>query len=385
MNDKIPPVLAPKLQPLIDDNILAGAVMAVASKDETLALEAVGYSDWAAKRPMAPDDLFWVASMAKPITGTAVMMLVDEGKISLDDPVEKYLPEFKGMIVSPKEDPAKTVTPASHPLTIREVLSHTSGLHFCSPPESEGNGALDRLPLAVAVASHARIPLNAQPGTVYSYSNAGINTAARILEIVSGMSYEDFMDQRLFHPLSMKDTTFFPTTAQVKRLAKAYQPKPAPEYLEEIPISQLTYPLDKREGRYPMPAGGLFSTAPDIIRFCQMILQGGTFEGRQYLSPEAIAVMTSKQTGPLVEATYGLGWDAPPSGVTGHGGALQTYMGIDTKAGLIRVFLIQIQGPWLSDRGEKVAPTFVEATQVFAVKPDASTASFRVEGQVSRR
>ena len=172
---------------------------------------------------MASDDLFWIASTTKPMTATALMMLVDEGKVSVEDPVEKYLPEFKGQRVLPMRpepgaeipsgiDASKPpVVPANHPILIREILSHTSGLRFKSSAQP---GALDLLPLAEAVRSFAAEPLIFQPGTGYSYSNEGLNTAARIIEVVSGMSYEQFMQQRLFFPLGMKDTTFWPTPEQ---------------------------------------------------------------------------------------------------------------------------------------------------------------------------
>ena len=374
-------VLSAKLQPFVDDNLLAGAVMAVASKDQILALEAIGYADWAAKKPMKVDDFFWVASMAKPITATGFMILVDEGKVDINDPVEKYLPEFKGQMVAIKDDPNNAVVPAHHPITIREILSHTSGLPFCSAAEG---WPLDRLTLADAVASNAAVPLMAQPGTVYNYSNAGINAAGRIIEVITGSSYEDFMDERLFHPLGMKDTTYFPSTGQLQRLARAYKQKPAPEYLEEIPIDQVSHPLDQKKGRYPFPAGGLFSTAPDIANFCRMLLGDGTFEGRRYLSPGAIRTMASKQTG-LPDNNYGLGWDAPDGGPYSHGGALATYMGVDPKAGIARVFLIQFQGPWLDKASEGIFPAFVAATQVYAGDATSSAAAFRTEGQATRR
>jgi CubicO group peptidase (beta-lactamase class C family) len=372
--------LAAKLQPFVDDNILPGAVMAVATKDKILALEAVGYSDWGKKIPMKVDDLFWVASMAKPVTATGFMILVDEGKVSLDDAVEKYIPSFKGQKVIVNGDDKLPYEPAKRPFTIREILSHTSGLPFCTKEEG---WPLDMLPLEQAVNTYTRAELVAQPGTLYSYSNAGINTAGRIIEIITGMAYEDFMQERLFGPLGMKDTTFYPSTAQVRRLAKAYKPTPAPQYLTEIVIDQVSHPLDRKEGRYPFPGGGLFSTAADMAHLCRMILGEGTCDGRRYLSPQAIRTMCSKQTG-LPKINYGLGWDAPDGGPFSHGGALSTYMGVDPKAGIARVFLIQIQGPWL-EGGEKVFPTFVEATLPFAKDSTASAAALKTEGQASRR
>ena len=299
-----PKAIAGVLKPFIDDHILAGAVILVASKDEVLDLEAVGYADIAAKRPMQTDDLFWIASQSKPITATALMMLVDEGKVSVDDPVEKYLPEFKGQMVIVEEDKDHLLLrKPKHPITVKNVLSHTSGLRPTSPVEEP---TLDLLPLRTAVQSYAMLPLLFEPDSKYRYSNAGINTAGRIIEVVSGMPYEEFLKKRLLEPLGMKHTTFWPTAEQLQRLAKSYKPSADKKDLEETTISQLKYPLDDH-GRQPMPAGGLFSTATDLSLFYRMIAQGGVFAGKRYLSEQSWKQMTSKQTGDL-STSYGFGF-----------------------------------------------------------------------------
>ena len=243
---------------------------------------------------MKADTMFWIASQTKGMTAVAVMMLVDEGKLSLDDPVEKYLPEFKGqMVVDQKQGDEVTYRKPDHPITIRETLCHVSGLPFKSAAEEP---TLDGLPLAEAVRSYAKTPLATEPGTHYQYSNAGINTAARVLEVVSGMKYEDFMQKRLFDPLGMKDTTFWPSQEQIGRLAKSYRPTADKTDLEEFPIGQLLQPLADREHRFPMPAGGLFSTAKDTATFCQMLLNGGELHGHRYLSEAAFRELTTRQT-----------------------------------------------------------------------------------------
>ncbi|OWK47281.1 serine hydrolase domain-containing protein [Fimbriiglobus ruber] len=325
------------LQPFVEKHALAGAVTLVADKDKVLSLDAVGYMDVGAKKPMRTDALFWIASQSKSITATAFMILVDEGKVKLDDPVEKYLPEFKDLKLAAKKD-AEAKKPA-HPITVREVLSHTSGLPFASPAEKP---TLDALPLKDAVKSYATVGLQFEPGTKYSYSNAGINTAGRIIEVVSGMPYEEFLDKRLFAPLGMKDTTFWPNDEQLTRLAKSYKPDAAKTGLEEITVGQLQYPLNDHSKRYPMPAGGLFSTAEDVGKFCQLVLNGGTFHGKKILSKEAVADMTHKQTAEGVKDQYGLGWST--GGGFGHGGAFATNMSVDPKRGLIYVFLVQHAG-----------------------------------------
>lgn len=333
-------VIAPVLQPFVDRHELAGAVTLVADKDKVLSLEAVGFADVAAKKPMPTDAVFWIASQSKPITATALMMLVDEGKVKIDDPVEKYLPEFKGLWQAVGQNPDYLLLrKPKHPVTVRHILTHTSGMPFKSVMEEP---TLDLLPLRDAVRSYAMTPLQSEPGSKWQYSNAGINTAGRIIEVVSGMPYEEFLDRRLFGPLGMKDTTFWPNEDQLKRLAKAYSPNRDKTDLQEITIGQLKYPLSDRK-RQPMPAGGLFSTAADVGRFCRMVLGGGTFDGKRYLSEDAVKQMTSRQTDKGVKENWGLGWSVS-DGSFGHGGALSTNMTIDTKRGLITVFLVQHAG-----------------------------------------
>ena len=334
-----PPVSA-ALQPFVASHSLAGAVTLVATKDKVLSVETVGFMDVAAQKPMQADAMFWIASMSKAMTAAAFMILVDEGKVRLDDPVEKYLPEFKELWVADETDKDHLLLrrPA-HAITPREILSHTSGLPFKSGIEQP---ALDQVPLRVAVLSHTIAPLLFQPGTQYKYSNAGINTAGRIVEVVSGMSYEEFMEKRLFAPLGMKDTTFWPSDEQVARLAKSYKPNDAKNDLVEIPIAQLTYPLPDRR-RQPMPGGGLFSTASDTAKFCQMLLNRGTAGDRRILSEAAVKTMTSRQTAESIKENYGFGLTLTAS-TFGHGGAEATNMTVDTALGLITVFMVQHSG-----------------------------------------
>ena len=342
--------IARVLKPFVDEHTLAGAVILVADKDKILCHEAVGYADIGAEMMMDPDALFWIASESKPITAFAVLMLLDDGKIALDDPVEKFLPEFKNQwLVTEQDKEHMVLKKPRHPITIREILSNTSGLPFRSAMEEP---TLDGLTLKDACRSYAMTPLVFEPGTKYMYSNAGINTAGRIIEVVSGMSYEDFMGQRLFDPLGMKDTTFWPSPAQVKRLAKAYRPGKGGKGQEETKIGQLQYPLSDKK-RYPMPAGGLFSTAKDTARFCQMVLSGGNYDGIRYLSEATVKEMTMRQTGEGIKESYGLGWSTG-GGTFGHGGALSTNMTIDSKTGLITIFMVQHAG-FPSNGGQSLA------------------------------
>lgn len=332
--------LAAALQPFIDKRWVAGAVMLVADRDKVLSIETVGFADIAAGRPMRPDTLFWIASQSKPITAAAFMMLVDEGKVRLDDAVEAYLPEFKGQWLRVEQNADHVLLrKPRHPITVRNILSHTSGLAFSSPVETP---TLDLLTLRQAAASYAMMSLEFEPDTKYQYSNAGINTAGRIIEVVSGMPYEEFLDRRLLGPLGMKDTTFWPGKRQLTRLAKAYKPNADDSDLQETTVAQLRYPLDDR-ARQPMPAGGLFSTARDCARFCRMVLNGGSLDGTRYLSEAAVRQMTSRQTAQTIPDSYGLGWGVG-DGWFGHGGAYATNMTIDVKRGLVRVYLVHHAG-----------------------------------------
>jgi len=347
--------VAERLQPFVDAGTLAGAVTLVATKDKTLSLEAVGYADIAAGRPMPTDAVFWIASMSKAYTAAAVMMLVDEGKVSLDDPVEKFLPEFKGqMYVAERDAEHVLLKKPKHPITVRNVLCHTAGLPHFSPIETP---TLDRFPLADRVRSYAVEHLLFEPDTRYQYSNEGINTAGRIVEVVSGMSFKDFLDERLIEPAGMHDTTFWPNDEQMKRLATSYRTDDAGTKLEPLEITYLSYPLTDRH-RGAMPGGGLFATAADVAKFCRILLNGGTLDGRRYLSEASVKEMSTAQTGDL-PTSYGLGLavDKAPGTGFGHGGAYGTNMRIDPKRGIVTVYMVQYAGK-PTDTWKKVQPAF---------------------------
>jgi CubicO group peptidase (beta-lactamase class C family) len=373
-----PDAIRSYLQPLIDNHTIAGAVTLVATRDRILYLQSAGYRDLSEKAPMPANAMFWIASTSKPMTVTAFMMLVDEGKVSLDDPVEKYLPEFHGQMVKVANDgkaqdgeaasgaqASSHLVAPSHPILVREILSHTSGLPFKSSAQP---GALDTLSLKDSVLSFAAEPLMFQPGTSYSYSNEGIDTAARIIEVVAGMPYEKFMQQRLFFPLGMKDTTFWPDAEQIARLAETYKLDPKTKDLVKVRISQLTYPLNDGQHRFPMPAGGLFSTAADVSRFCQMILNGGALNGVRYILPASLHAMTTVQNGGMQKSDYGFGWGISKNGF-GHGGANKNAMEINTATGRIFIFMVQQDGPWGTPAGDAMTPALQKLADDLVARP----------------
>ncbi len=338
-----------QFQKFVDEGAIAGAVTLVARHDKVVALEAVGFAELASKKPMRSDQLFWIASMTKPLTATAVLMLQDAGRLNVNDPVEKYLPEFHGqwMIAENATNSLLLKRPA-RPITLHDLLTHTSGIGDMPPPRVETT-------LAELVIGYANKPLAFEPGSKWTYSTAGINTLGRIVEVVSGQPFAEFLDERILHPLGMKSTTFWPTARQARRLATAYAPGPGGKGLAPVDIYFIKGGVENR-ARPPLPGGGLFSTAEDMAKFYQCILNDGVAGGKRLLSKEAVAQMTSVQTGELkcgfVDGmAFGLGWGVvrQPQGVTamlapgtfGHGGAYGTQGWVDAQNDLIYVMMIQ--------------------------------------------
>ncbi|MCY2962470.1 MAG: serine hydrolase [Planctomycetota bacterium] len=326
-----------RMKRYITEKQVAGVVTLVARRGRVVHLDAVGHADIAENREMAKDSLFAIASMTKPITAAAVMILVDEGKLSLDDPVSKYIPGFSQTTLAEGKKPAREIT-------IRDCLTHTNGL--VSDQRNQGT-------LANTAEMLAKTNLAFDPGTKWQYG-PGLSVAGRVAEVVSGKSFDDFLANRIFQPLQMKDTSFRPNADQAKRLAKLYQPTADKRGIE--PGSHWLFELSP--DTTPNPSGGLYSTAQDMVRFYQMILNGGSLEGQTILSWNAVRQMTLVQTGDLVTGfTPGNGWGLgfcvvrEPQGATaavgagthGHGGAFGTQGWIDPQKEMIYVLLIARQ------------------------------------------
>jgi CubicO group peptidase (beta-lactamase class C family) len=329
-----------RMKEFIEKKEIAGAVTLVVSPDKVLHLDAAGKADIAADTPMQADSIMWIASMTKPLTGVAVMMLQEEGKLSVEDPVGKYIPELEDL---------KTRDGNSHAITIRHILTHTSGMG-----EAGGEQERSATRLAELIPHYAAKPLAFEPGSRWQYCQSGINTAARIVEVVSGKSFDQFLEDRLCGPLGMKDTTFYLTPEQHKRLARSYR-----LYKGELEESKI-FILHGREptsrNRYPAANGGMFSTARDYGRFCQMLLNDGTLNGRRYLKPESVKYLSSVLSGDVKTGfTEGNGWGLGfcvvrrPQGVTemlspgtfGHGGAYGTQAWIDPQKQLAFILMVQ--------------------------------------------
>jgi CubicO group peptidase (beta-lactamase class C family) len=333
------PEVAAAMQPYLDGYKLAGVLAIIAERDGTVRYQnLIGYADVEAKKPIREDNVFWVASMTKMFAGASIMMLVDEGKVRLDDPVTKFIPQLdKWMVVAEKDASHVLLKPLLRPVTIRHLLSHTSGL--AGQAELQQATGADSTPLKVRALSSVTGPLQWQPGDRYAYGNQGMNIAARVVEIVSGMAYEDFLQKRFFDPLGMTETTFWPSDAQIARLANAYGPNKAKSAYAKGGIGFLTKPYSDRVHRFPEAGGGLFSTAHDVLRYGMMLANNGELAGQRFLSPAAMDELRKEQTG-ATKVNYSLGYHLR-NGMFGHDGAYGTDLSVNPKTGMIAVFMVQ--------------------------------------------
>lgn len=326
-----------RMQEFIAAKQISGAVTLVARRGRVVHLGAVGKADVAAGRDMAKDSLFAIASMTKPITAAAVMILQDEGKLKLDDPVSKYIPSFAQTTLAEGNKPAREIS-------IRDCLRHTNGL--VSDQKNVGS-------LAETAEFLAKSKLAFEPGSKWQYG-PGLSVAGRVVEVVSGKSFDQFLAERIFTPLDMKETSFRPTADQQKRLAKLYQPTADKKDIE--PGTHWLF--DMSPDVTPNPSGGLFSTAADVVRFYQMQLNGGELNGKRVLSADAVKQMTSLQSGELQTGfTPGNGWGLgfclvrEPQGPTqmvsagtfGHGGAFGTQSWADPAKEMIFILMVARQ------------------------------------------
>ena len=355
-------------QARVEAGDVSGAVVAIARDGKLASLQAVGFQDRAKTIPMQPDSIFFIASMTKPVTAVAAMILVEDGKLDLDAPVARYLPELGAMQVGvERTDPASgtvsiVLEPPKRPMTVRDLLRHTSGLVY--PPQFV-DAPINRLyrkavwgpdkTLADFVASLAGLPLAHQPGEVWEYS-WGFDVLGRIVEVASGQSFDQFLESRIFAPLHMVDTSFYVSEAKLGRLVEAPT--------RRDPAFDVT--------RRRKLLSGLVSTATDYLRFCQMLLNGGELDGVRIVTPKAVHEMTTNSlppgirfavglTGPTTGSSWGMGFavrtdpksSTVPGSVGSYGwiGLWGTYFWIDPVEKLIAVQMIQVAegkaGPYL--------------------------------------
>jgi CubicO group peptidase (beta-lactamase class C family) len=348
-----------RMKSFIDRQTVAGAVTLVAHGSDIVEFDATGMADAEAGHAMQKDTIFQIMSMTKPVTAIGIMMLAEEGKLALRDPVEDYLPEFKDLRVRTTLGPdAEHLRIPNHAITIRDLLTHTAGIQdYPGPPTIPDYAQTMSVPLDEVVRQLAKQPLLFQPGTQWSYSSPGIEILGRIIEVCSGEKYADFITGHILKPLGMKDSFFFPPPDKISRIAMVYAQKDGK--LVPSPASILGGdPAKHRQGAvFPAPGWGLYSTAEDLLHLYRMMLNDGVYEGHRYLSPFSVHVMTEPQTtgiqpvGWMRGSDYGLAWEIVTDplgelaghtmGTYGHGGAFGTQGWIDPNNDLISILLIQ--------------------------------------------
>jgi CubicO group peptidase (beta-lactamase class C family) len=345
----------------IEAKDISGAVTLVARRGKIAHFEAQGLMDLETNKPMTKDSIFRIASMTKPVVGTAVLMMMEEGKVRLTDPVSKFIPEFKDLkvaVAQPNEGrgaapaPRFYTVPAEREITVRDLLTHVSGLVSGTISTAEA-GKLNRKPtetLADYIPRLASVPLEFQPGSRWSYSpSAGFDTLLRIVEIASGTPADQFLRQRIFEPLGMKDTTFNPTAAQAPRIATMYQ-KNANGLQKSANQNGLSSTV------YFSGGGGLSSTAEDYFKFAQMLVNGGQLNGKRLLSPRSVELMGSPYASDTLPGRQrGEAWGLSVRVITdavarnvllsngsfGWQGAFGTHFWVDPKEKIVGLLMVQ--------------------------------------------
>jgi CubicO group peptidase (beta-lactamase class C family) len=351
----------------VDSHQIAGAVTLVARKGRIAHLEAHGLMDLDSKKPLTKDAIFRIFSMSKPVAGVAILMLMEEGKLRLNDPVAKFIPEFKGLKVAvaqdtpagpgaPNPNPAYYSIPASREITIQDLLTHVSGL---------GSGPASRAELPrIARKSGEKLsdfiprlgttPLDFQPGSRWTYSPmAAFDTLGHVVEKVSGQSFDLFLRQRVFDPLGMKDTFFHPEENRLPRIPTTY-------HRAGVALQKAENQNRLVSATYFSGGGGLLSTAEDYARFGEMLLEGGQLNGKRLLSPRTVDLMASvfvPDTFPGRSPGRGFGLSVQvvtdpvaagyrmSSGSYGWDGAFGTHFWVDPKEKIVGIMMIQTDNP----------------------------------------
>lgn len=301
-----------RMQTFVDRGEVAGIVTLVARHGQVAQLSAVGYQDLESKKPMKTDSIFQVMSMTKPVTAVAVMMLAEQGKLAIGDPVETYLPEFKGlMMVESREGGEVKLRKPARLITIRDLMTHTSGMTSSLPAGAADLYTKMNRTLAESVTLFSQQPLDFEPGSKWQYSNSGIATLGRIVEVVSDQPYQQFIDNEIFKPLGMKDSFFFAPANKTGRIAFVYTSEGGKLVRSGSEILGGDSAQFRRGAKYPAPEFGLYSTASDLAAFYQMMLNGGAYNGKRLLSPESVHVMSQVHTAEIPKAGWFPGGSYP--------------------------------------------------------------------------
>ena len=356
------------LSPYITSGELPGAV-SVFYKDGVQEVACLGWADVAAKRPVTLDIPFMQCSQTKGFCGVTIAMLVEAGVLSLDDPVSKYLPEFNELwIGTGVSNQVKTLKRAQTVMTVRMVMNHMSGLPFELPNYETMGGWSRRMPLRNVAVMAAAQPLLFEPGAKGSYSNLGIDVGAAIVEVISGMRWEDFLKKRVLDPLGMKDTVFKPTPEQLADKMELYEVssgKPA-KWLKDVPSMRRPYGDDRV---FASAAAGLWTTPRDQLKFYKMLMNLGVGEnGARILKEETVKSIIVKSTRPKGVWGYSLGITAPEDDSedawVGHGGARGSNCMFNWHKKELKLWVVQIEGkprPWDKARDEAANKFFQHA------------------------
>lgn len=342
-----------RMQAFVQEGAIAGAVILLARHGEVALVEAVGYQDLDSKKPMRPDTICNIGSMTKTFTAVGIMILMEEGLLTLSDPVERHLPEFRDQLMVDRREGDKppTLKVPPRPITIYDLLTHTSGMPggFIPLSEQEKQTRANRdKTLAEVVAALPGKALEFASGTKFHYSSAGFWVLGRIIEVASGEPYEKFLEERIFRPLGMKDTFYYPPAEKYHRIASMYS-------LENGELKKRDDFDYRKRAKFVSPSGGWLSSDLELFAFYQMLLNGGTYNGVRILSRASVEVMTALHTGDLDTFSPGLGrglglWvvreplgtlELLSIGSYGHGGFFGTVGWVDPKKDLVGLFLSQ--------------------------------------------
>ena len=363
---------AEALQPYVDNGQLPGAI-SIFYKDGVQETCCIGYADVASRRKINLDNSFMQCSQTKGFCGVTIAKLVEEGKISLDDPVSKYLPEFKTLWVEvEKSKDVRVLQKAKNVLTIRMVMNHTGGFPFeisAKRGDVRGGGWSGGAPIRQVASIAAASPLLFEPGTKIKYSNTGIDIGAAIVEVVTGMKWEQYLKKEVLDPLGMKDTWFWPTDKQIKNKIELYEyKKNAPAvWVEEMAWEQRPYNDDHV---FASAGAGLWTTANDQLKFYKMLMNLGLGDnGVRILQEETVKKLLAVSTRPEGLGGYSLGLTAPvkdtEEGWFGHGGAWGTSCSVNYHKKELRMWVVQRGGgknhePWKADMDKAAEKFFMQ-------------------------